>query len=93
MVAFFVAMAATAAARGVAVGGAPPPAPSARTTLAWAAIVFSAPFLINAFTIYPEVPAALVVALAVVLTLRPTPDARPWHDVVDRPAGRRRCRG
>ena len=50
-------------------------------TLAWAAIVFSAPFLINAVTIYPEVPAALVAAGAVTMALRPTPDRRPWHDV------------
>ncbi len=80
VVAFFIALAATAATVAwrwtVATTGAPGPA-----TLAWAAIVFSAPFLINAFTIYPEVPAALVVALAVSLVLRPTPDRRPWHDV------------
>ena len=80
VVAFFIAMAATAATVAwrwtVATTGAP-----GATTLAWAAIVFSAPFLINAFTIYPEVPAALVAALAVSLVLRPTPDRRPWHDV------------
>ncbi len=80
VVAFFIAMAATAATLAwrwvLATTGAP-----GATTLAWAAIVFSAPFLINAFTIYPEVPAGLVAALAVMLTLRPTPDRRPWHDV------------
>ena len=52
------------------------------TTLAWAAIVFSAPFLINTFTIYPEVPAGLAVAVGLALALRPVPDHRPWHDVV-----------
>lgn len=80
VVAFFVAMAATAATvmwRWVVALTASVGAP----TLAWAAIVLSAPFLINAFTIYPEVPAALVVALAIVLTLRATPGVRPWHDV------------
>jgi hypothetical protein len=80
VVAFFVAMAATAAALmwrwAVALTGV-----VGTPTLAWAAIVLSAPFLINAFTIYPEVPAALVVALAVVLTLRATPGVRAWHDV------------
>ncbi len=80
VVAFFVAMAATAAALmwrwAVALTGA-----VGTPTLAWAAIVLSAPFLINAFTIYPEVPAALAVALAVVLTLRSTPGVRAWHDV------------
>ena len=80
VVAFFIAMAATAATVTwrwtVATTGAP-----GATTLAWAAIVFSAPFLINAFTIYPEVPAALVAAVAVSVALRPTPDRRPWHDV------------
>ena len=80
VVAFFVVMAATAATvawRWVSLTTGNPGA----TTLAWAAIVFSAPFLINAFTIYPEVPAALVVAVAVMITLRPTPDRRSWHDV------------
>ncbi len=80
VVAFFIVMAATAATLAwrwaLATTGAP-----AATTLAWAAIVFSAPFLINAFTIYPEVPAGLVAALAVMITLRPTPDRRAWHDV------------
>ena len=79
VVAFFVAMAATAATVMwrwvVALTGT-----LGTPTLAWAAIVFSAPFLINAFTIYPEIPAALVVALAVVLTLRTTAGVRPWHD-------------
>ncbi|MGE0815966.1 MAG: hypothetical protein AB7O28_24330 [Vicinamibacterales bacterium] len=76
----FVAMAAAAAAaawRWVAVTTAAP----GHATLAWAAVAFSAPFLVNAFTIYPEIPAALAVTLAVALALRPAPDARPWHDV------------
>lgn len=81
VVAFFVAMAATAAAVMwrwvVALTGA-----LGTPTLAWAAIVLSAPFLINAFTIYPEVPAALVVAVAVALTLSPTAGARLWQDLV-----------
>ncbi len=51
------------------------------TTLAWAAVVLSSPYLINAFTIYPEVPAGLAVAIGVALALRPRPDTRPWHDV------------
>jgi hypothetical protein len=78
VVALFVLMSATAAAVawrwGVQTTGA-----LGHTTLAWAAIVFSAPFLSNSFTIYPEIPAALAVALALPLALRPTPDARPWH--------------
>ena len=78
VVAFFILMAATAAAVawrwGVETTGS-----VGHTTLAWAAIVFSAPFLVNSFTIYPEVPAALAVALSLPLMLRPTPDARPWH--------------
>jgi hypothetical protein len=77
-VGFFVAMAATAAAVAwrwaVAMTGALGPA-----TLAWAAIVFSAPFLTNAFTIYPEVPAALAMALALPLVFRPTPGRTAWH--------------
>ncbi len=78
VVAWFILMAATAAAAAwrwtLATTGAVGP-----TTLAWAAIAFSAPFLINSFTIYPEVPAALVMALALPLVLRPTPDTRNWH--------------
>ncbi len=80
VLAFFIFLAATAATvawRWVgATTGAPGP-----TTLAWAAIVFSAPFLINSFTIYPETPAGLVATLAVILTLRTSADRRPWHDV------------
>ena len=80
VVAFFILMAAIAATvawRWVgAMTGAPGP-----TTLAWAAIALSAPFLINSFTIYPEIPAGLVATLAVMLTLRPAADRQPQHDV------------
>ncbi|MGE0360303.1 MAG: ArnT family glycosyltransferase [Vicinamibacterales bacterium] len=48
-------------------------------TLAWAAIALSAPFLINTFTIYPEVPAALVMAAAMPLVVRPHPGGAAWH--------------
>ena len=34
---------------------------------------------VQRFTIYPEVPAALAVAVALPLALRPTPDRAPWH--------------
>lgn len=81
VVATFVLMAATAATlawRWVLLAT----AAAGTTTLAWAAIAFSAPFLLNAFTIYPEVPAGLAVMIAVTLTLRLTADRRPWHDVV-----------
>lgn len=80
VVAAFVAMAATAAAlawRWVVIAT----AAVGTTTLAWAAIALSTPFLLNAFTIYPEVPAALVVMLAITLTLRFAADRRAWHDV------------
>ncbi len=80
VLAFFILMAATAATVAWRWVGAMTGAPGA-TALAWAAIVFSAPFLINSFTIYPEVPAGLVAALAVMITLRPAPDRKPWHDV------------
>lgn len=50
-------------------------------TLAWAAIALSTPFLINAFTIYPEIPAAFVMALAVPLALAVQGPTRAWHDV------------
>lgn len=80
VVATFIAMAATAATIAwrwtLATTGA-----LGITTLAWAAIVLSAPFLVNAFTIYPEVPAGLAVAVAVALALRPRPDRRAWHDL------------
>lgn len=50
-------------------------------TFAWAAIAFSAPFMFNTFTIYPEIGAALAVMFAFTTTLR-TDTARsgllPW---------------
>ena len=39
-------------------------------TFAWAAIAFSAPFMFNTFTIYPEIGAALAVLFALTTTLR-----------------------
>lgn len=78
VLAFFIAMAATGAAiawRWVAtLTGA-----VGTTTLAWIAIAFSAPLLINAFTIYPEIPAALAVIAAVALTIRAEPDTSRWR--------------
>ncbi|MFN8644071.1 MAG: hypothetical protein U0802_21355 [Candidatus Binatia bacterium] len=80
VVATFIALAATAATLvwrwALATTGA-----LGTTTLAWAAIVLSSPYLINAFTVYPEVPSALAVAIGLTLALRPRPDARPWHDL------------
>ena len=43
----------------------------AAATFAWAVIVLSAPFLLNTFTVYPEIAAALAVMVA--LTTR-----NPW---------------
>ena len=45
-------------------------------TFAWAAIVGSAPFLFNTFTVYPEIVAALAVMIALVTTVR-TPPSGP----------------
>jgi hypothetical protein len=77
VLAFFIAMAATGATIAwrwtVGLTGA-----LGTTTLAWIAIAFSAPLLINAFTIYPEIPAALVVMAAVALVIRPEPDRTRW---------------
>ncbi len=42
-------------------------------TFAWAAIACSAPFLFNTFTVYPEIPAALAVMVALVTTVRTSP--------------------
>ncbi len=42
-------------------------------TFAWAAIACSAPFLFNTFTVYPEIPAALAVMIALVTTVRTNP--------------------
>jgi hypothetical protein len=42
----------------------------AAATFAWAAIAFSAPFMFNTFTIYPEIGAALAVMFVMTTTLR-----------------------
>ena len=42
-------------------------------TFAWAAIACSAPFLFNTFTVYPEIPAALAVMIALVTAVRTNP--------------------
>jgi len=50
-------------------------------TFAWAAIAFSAPFMFNTFTIYPEIAAALAVMFALTTTLRTDPTRSgllPW---------------
>lgn len=81
VLAAFIAMSATAAAVIWRWAVQLTQAPGA-VTLAWAAIVGSAPFLINTFTIYPEIPAALAVAVGLVLTLRVTAGGVAWQDVV-----------
>lgn len=45
-------------------------------TFAWAAIVLTAPFLLNTFTVYPETSAALAVAIAFVLAVTSIPERR-----------------
>jgi len=45
-------------------------------TFAWAAVALTAPFLLNTFTVYPEIAAALAVMFAFVWTL-PREDQRP----------------
>ena len=50
-------------------------------TFAWAAIAFSAPFMFNTFTIYPEIGAALAVMFALTTTLRTNTERSgflPW---------------
>ena len=42
-------------------------------TFAWAAIACSAPFLFNTFTVYPEIPGALAVMIALVTSVRTNP--------------------
>lgn len=49
-------------------------------TFGWAAVALSAPFLLNSFTIYPEVLASLAVATAFTLTALAGAARRPrWH--------------
>jgi hypothetical protein len=50
-------------------------------TFACAAVVATAPFLFNAFAIYPEVPAALAVAVAVAIFVRSPAELRAWIGV------------
>ena len=47
-------------------------------TFAWAAIALTAPYLLNSFTVYPEIAAGLAVMVAFVLTLRDRPGLGPW---------------
>ena len=52
------------------------------TTFAWAAIALTAPYLLNTFTVYPEIAAGLAVIVAFVITQPRDPeDTRglgPW---------------
>lgn len=52
-------------------------------TLAWAAVCLSAPYLLNTFTVYPEIPAAVTVLAAFLLTAQavdgPTTPVAPWR--------------
>ena len=45
-------------------------------TFGWAAIALSAPFMFNAFTVYPEIPAAVAVIAAFVMTVNATERSR-----------------
>jgi hypothetical protein len=50
-------------------------------TFAWAAIAFSAPFMFNTFTVYPEIAGALAVMIALTTTMRVDRDRSgllPW---------------
>ncbi len=47
-------------------------------TFAWASIALTAPFLLNSFTVYPEIAAGLAVMVVFVLTLRDRPSLGPW---------------
>ncbi len=47
-------------------------------TFAWASIALTAPYLLNSFTVYPEMDAGLAVTVAFVLTLRDRPGLGPW---------------
>ena len=64
-------LAAALAWRWVALATAAPGA----ATLAWAAVALSAPFVLNTFTVYPEIVAALAAVLAFTLAVPPTPAA------------------
>jgi len=47
-------------------------------TFGWASIALTAPYLLNSFTVYPEIAAGLAVMVAFVLTLRDRPSRGPW---------------
>ena len=47
-------------------------------TFAWASIALTAPYLLNSFTVYPEIAAGLAVMVALVLTLRERPRLGAW---------------
>ena len=47
-------------------------------TFAWASIALTAPYLLNSFTVYPEIAAGLAVMTAFVLTLRDRPSLASW---------------
>ena len=47
-------------------------------TFGWAAVVATAPFLFNAFAVYPEIPAALAVALGFSLLMTTPTRLRSW---------------
>ena len=47
-------------------------------TFAWASIALTAPYLLNSFTVYPEIAAGLAVMMTLVLTLRDRPGLGPW---------------
>ena len=47
-------------------------------TFAWASLALTAPYLLNSFTVYPEIAAGLAVMVAMVLTLRDRPSLGPW---------------
>lgn len=51
-------------------------------TFAWAAVVGSAPFLLNTFTVYPEIAAALAVVVAFTVGLRLDRTPRTTHGLV-----------
>ncbi|HXG90728.1 MAG TPA: hypothetical protein VNJ02_20605, partial [Vicinamibacterales bacterium] len=47
-------------------------------TFAWAAVVFTTPFLYNSFAVYPEITAALAVVVAYTRATTPTSSLRTW---------------
>jgi hypothetical protein len=55
---------------------------AAGATFAWAAIVGSAPFLLNTFAVYPEIAAALAAVLAFTMSLALERDSRPTRAAI-----------